>query len=225
MAKPDIRKLFSGVSKDARADITALALPIIRDMQESHRLWQELQEVRQGMDDLRAGAPGTPQPPRAVLSGSLKEIREAVGFSQRDVAQRRGTEQQAIALVEHKSDMLLFTLRDHVKALGGSLKLVVDFANEKSVTVGIKPEGPLDLPRRDHKKALSTPAPEEADVLDAMLKRLLPEDREKLATLVEIIAEQKKRWKTAGRHWKVSAHVIRRCGTEVRDNRPRLLRI
>ena len=55
---------------------------------------------------------------------TLKEVREAVRRTQVEVAAAMGTSQDRISKIERSDDALVSTLRKHVKALGGELRLI-----------------------------------------------------------------------------------------------------
>lgn len=75
---------------------------------------------------------GRTLPPRAVL---LRELRAAAGLSQEALAGRLGVGQPAVSKVERRSDVSLSTLRDYVRALGGSLELRAQVGDEEFVLV------------------------------------------------------------------------------------------
>lgn len=66
---------------------------------------------------------------------SLKAVRQAVEKTQVDLAQALGVRQDTISRLEHRSDMLLSTLRRYVEGMGGKLELVAQFPNRPPVVI------------------------------------------------------------------------------------------
>ncbi len=57
---------------------------------------------------------------------SLRQVREAVAKTQRDVAAATGVGQENVSRMEQRDDMLISTLSGYIAALGGKLRLVAD---------------------------------------------------------------------------------------------------
>jgi len=77
---------------------------------------------------------------------TLKELRKAKDFTQVQLAQTLGIQQATVAKYERQSDLLLSTLSSYVQAMGGSLKLMVEFPGKKPVALdGL---GETEEPRR-----------------------------------------------------------------------------
>ncbi len=83
---------------------------------------------------------------RIALLGAirLRELREARGLSQTELARRLGVSQKRVSAIERAHDLNLSTLQRYVSALGGQLKADVEFEGE---TIALTP------PRRGHKAA------------------------------------------------------------------------
>lgn len=64
---------------------------------------------------------------------SLQDLRKAMGKTQVEMAEALGVGQDAISRVEQRADMLISTLGDHVRVLGGELKLIAEFPGRPSV--------------------------------------------------------------------------------------------
>lgn len=58
---------------------------------------------------------------------TLRRLREARSLTQSTVAELLGMDQSEISRLEHRSDMLLSTLRRFVRATGGELQIVVSY--------------------------------------------------------------------------------------------------
>ena len=77
---------------------------------------------------------------------TLKELRKAKDFTQVQLAETLGIQQATVAKYERQSDLLLSTLSSYVQAMGGSLKLMVEFPGKKPVALdGL---GETEEPRR-----------------------------------------------------------------------------
>lgn len=77
---------------------------------------------------------------------ALRDLREAHAKTQVKVARALGIGQDSVSRLEKRSDMLISTLRDYVAALGGTMRLVVEFDDRPPVE--LKGFGVLNKPRR-----------------------------------------------------------------------------
>jgi DNA-binding XRE family transcriptional regulator len=66
---------------------------------------------------------------------SLRDLRRAKELTQVQVAEALGIRQATVAQLEKRSDLLLSTLRSYVEAMGGRLKLLVEFPGRPPVTL------------------------------------------------------------------------------------------
>jgi transcriptional regulator with XRE-family HTH domain len=66
---------------------------------------------------------------------SLRELRKAMGKTQAKVAEELGVGQDSVARYEQRSDMLLSTLSEYVRKVGGTLELTAYFPNRKPVRI------------------------------------------------------------------------------------------
>lgn len=64
---------------------------------------------------------------------ALRHLREARQLTQATMAQLLGIGQDSVSRLENRSDLLLSTLKSYVEAMGGSLKLVVEFPDGQAV--------------------------------------------------------------------------------------------
>ena len=64
---------------------------------------------------------------------SLQDLRKAMNKTQVSMAKKLHVGQDSISRLEQRTDMLLSTLRDYVRALGGDLHLVAQFPNRPPV--------------------------------------------------------------------------------------------
>ena len=66
---------------------------------------------------------------------SLQELRKSLALTQTEVAGSMRKRQDEISRIEQRGDLLLSTLRDYVKSLGGELELLCTFKNRASVRI------------------------------------------------------------------------------------------
>ena len=66
---------------------------------------------------------------------TLQNLRKARDLTQVELASSLGIQQATVAKYERQSDLLISTLRNYVGALGGSLKLVVEFPGASPVQI------------------------------------------------------------------------------------------
>ena len=64
---------------------------------------------------------------------TLQELRKAKALTQVQLAKTLGVRQATVAQMEKRNDLMLSTLRSYVEAMGGTLKLSVEFPDHKSV--------------------------------------------------------------------------------------------
>lgn len=64
---------------------------------------------------------------------ALRQLRKARDLTQERMAKLLGIGQDSVSRLESRSDLLLSTLRGYVEAMGGSLKLVVEFPDSTAV--------------------------------------------------------------------------------------------
>lgn len=57
----------------------------------------------------------------------LHELRQALGLSQKNLADVLNVQQPTIAKLEKRTDMYLSSLRSHIEAMGGELEIVARF--------------------------------------------------------------------------------------------------
>jgi transcriptional regulator with XRE-family HTH domain len=66
---------------------------------------------------------------------TLSDLRKARELTQQRVAEALHISQDGVSRIEKRSDFLLSTLRSYVEAMGGRLRLVVEFPDRKPVTL------------------------------------------------------------------------------------------
>lgn len=68
---------------------------------------------------------------------SLQDLRKAMGLTQTRMAQRLGVGQDTVSRIERRTDMLLSTLGEYVKGMGGELSLVAEFPGRPPVRLAV----------------------------------------------------------------------------------------
>jgi transcriptional regulator with XRE-family HTH domain len=66
---------------------------------------------------------------------TLKELRKAKEMTQVQLAESLGIRQATLAQFEKRSDLVLSTLRSYIEAMGGHLRLMVDFPGKAPVSL------------------------------------------------------------------------------------------
>jgi len=79
---------------------------------------------------------------------SLADLRKAQNLTQAEVAKKLGIKQATVSEVESRSDLYMSTLRKHIEALGGALKLTAVFPNRPPVSLSGLSESEKKLPAR-----------------------------------------------------------------------------
>lgn len=64
---------------------------------------------------------------------TLKHLREKLGLSQAELAQRLEVKQPAISKIERRQNLELNTLRAVVNALGGTIEIIVRVPNKEPI--------------------------------------------------------------------------------------------
>lgn len=66
---------------------------------------------------------------------TLRELRRAIGKTQAEVAAKLHMKQENVSRVEQRTDVLLSTLARYVDALGGRLRLTVEFKGRQPMQI------------------------------------------------------------------------------------------
>jgi DNA-binding XRE family transcriptional regulator len=84
---------------------------------------------------------------------TLRDLRKAHELTQERIAETLQISQDGVSRIEKRSDFLLSTLRSYVEAMGGKLRLVVEFPNRKPVAIsGLDTLNPSEKPKRRGRK-------------------------------------------------------------------------
>lgn len=90
------------------------------------RMAKKISELREKMSP--SALESSEQRSRELLDEMpLQELRQAMAFSQEDIASILGINQSSVSKIERETDMYISTLRRFVQAMGGSLELVAKF--------------------------------------------------------------------------------------------------
>lgn len=86
---------------------------------------------------------------------TMRDLRKARALTQAKVGAMLGIGQEHVSRLEQRSDMLLSTLAGYVEAMGGTLKLVVEFPDRGPVALtkladvfDVPPNKPATRPRK-----------------------------------------------------------------------------
>jgi DNA-binding XRE family transcriptional regulator len=85
---------------------------------------------------------------------TLRQLRQACKLTQEKVAKSLRIGQEGVSKLEKRSDLLISTLRDYVKAMGGQLSLVVEFPDREPVILSGIADFAGPKPARKHAHAL-----------------------------------------------------------------------
>jgi hypothetical protein len=72
-----------------------------------------------------------------IEATTLRDIRTLVRRTQVEVAAAMETSQDRVSKLERGDDALVSTLRRHVRALGGELRLLVEFPDRPAMTIDL----------------------------------------------------------------------------------------
>ena len=111
------------------------------------------------LDDVIQGLPLDQQQEIATQAARLIEeemtlcdLRKAHELTQERMAEALHISQDGVSRIEKRSDFLLSTLRSYVEAMGGKLRLVVEFPHRKPITLAnIDSLGVRNKPARTRK--------------------------------------------------------------------------
>ena len=72
---------------------------------------------------------------------TLAQVRKARAFTQATLAELLEMDQSEVSRLEHRSNMLLSTLRSFIRATGGELQLIATFPDAEPVQLLVGPDG------------------------------------------------------------------------------------
>ena len=94
------------------------------------------------LNDMIAGLPDDQQREVAAQAArlieeemTLRDLRKALALTQERMAEALHISQDGVSRIEKRSDFLLSTLRSYIEAMGGKLRLVVEFPDRNPVTL------------------------------------------------------------------------------------------
>ena len=92
---------------------------------------------------------------------TLRDLRKARDLTQVQIGAMLGIGQEHVSRLEQRSDLLLSTLASYVKAMGGNLKLIVEFPDRDPVALSslanIFEDAPNEPSRRRKRATALTP--------------------------------------------------------------------
>src|SRR5262245_56558091 len=84
---------------------------------------------------------------------ALQQLRKARKLTQRQMARALKIGQDSVSRLESRSDLLISTLQSYVEAMGGELKITVEFKEGSAVISGLGPPEIADHPKKAKNKA------------------------------------------------------------------------
>ncbi|HYA80954.1 MAG TPA: XRE family transcriptional regulator [Methylocystis sp.] len=91
---------------------------------------------------------------------TLRDLRKAHELTQERMAEALHISQDGVSRLEKRSDFLISTLRSYIEAMGGKLRLVVEFPDRKPVTLSdLDSLDTRPKPRKGKRKILDERAP------------------------------------------------------------------
>jgi transcriptional regulator with XRE-family HTH domain len=92
----------------------------------AQEFWDSISKQRQDAIKVRAER-------RIEEYRNLQELRKSAGLTQEKLSEALHMSQGNLSRLERSSDMLLSTLQEYVKAIGGTLKLSVELPNQPPI--------------------------------------------------------------------------------------------
>jgi transcriptional regulator with XRE-family HTH domain len=83
---------------------------------------------------------------------ALQQLRKARRLTQEQMAKALNIGQDSVSRLESRSDLLISTLSSYVRAMGGELKIVVEFKEGSAVISGLTASDPVRPPRSAARK-------------------------------------------------------------------------
>ena len=90
---------------------------------------------------------------------ALRQLRVARELTQQSMAKLMGVGQADISKIENRADMLLSTLRSYVEAMGGSLRMVVEFPDGRAVLTSLAEKDAVASAKPNRRSARKPAAP------------------------------------------------------------------
>jgi len=84
---------------------------------------------------------------------ALQQLRKARQLTQKQMARALGIGQDSVSRLESRSDLLISTLQSYVEAMGGELKIVVEFKEGSAVVSGLGATEPAERQKAPAKKS------------------------------------------------------------------------
>jgi|SRR5262245_19142416 transcriptional regulator with XRE-family HTH domain len=84
---------------------------------------------------------------------ALQQLRKARKLTQKQMARALKIGQDSVSRLESRSDLLISTLQSYVEAMGGELKIIVEFKEGSAVISGLGATEAAEHPKEPAKKA------------------------------------------------------------------------
>jgi transcriptional regulator with XRE-family HTH domain len=99
---------------------------------------------------------------------ALQSLRKARHLTQVRMAEMLHMRQDSVSKLENRSDLLLSTLRSYIQAMGGNLRLIVEFPNGIAEISSFGESEEIDVPEMDNDDQPKTKARKRAHRLAAV---------------------------------------------------------
>lgn len=86
----------------------------------------------------------------------LAELRERMGKTQKETADKLGIKQPSLSRLEQRNDMQLSTLKRFIESLGATMDLVALLPDGSMLTIDVEPRAKRDRGRPTKKKTTAT---------------------------------------------------------------------
>ena len=104
---------------------------------------------------------------------TLRDLRKAHDLTQERLAEALHISQDGVSRIEKRSDFLLSTLRSYIEAMGGKLRLIVEFPDRQPITLsGLTGLGAQS--RQKRKKNQHVAPPEKASKIPESVREFPP---------------------------------------------------
>lgn len=135
-------------------------MEVCYDMELTDRDWEVAQDAHSRLVGLLESSPRAKEAFDRLLAEiqerqvSLRKVREARALTQSTIAELLDMDQSEVSRLEHRSDVLLSTLRRFIEATGGELHLVATYPDSVPVELRLaEPGGATAEPDRHRRRA------------------------------------------------------------------------
>jgi DNA-binding XRE family transcriptional regulator len=86
---------------------------------------------------------------------ALQQVRKARHLTQEQMARILKVGQDSISRLESRSDLLISTLRSYIEAMGGQMKIIVEFKEGTAVLSDFSPMDPPKVSRKPARRSVA----------------------------------------------------------------------